>query len=665
MSMYVQTGRPMKLTTPLGPDALVIRGLEGREAISELFRFELDAVFEHTNEQVAFDRLLGQKVTVEFRHGDNLRYVNGIVVGVTQRARNFDFTFYRLEVVPTVWLLTRRAQSRIFQKKTVPDILKEVLQGLDVSYELQGAYPQRDYCVQYRETDFAFASRLMEEEGIFYFFKHSSNSHKMVIADAPQAHPQVPFGSRLIYEEVEGAEREEERIKGWEKAQELRSGVYSTWDYHFKTPAKNFEARQATQDSVTVGKAEHKLKIAGSDKLELYEYPGGSAGDLDGEAAAFSDNQRRVKIRMQQEALPSMLLRGRSMHRGLSAGHTFELTRHFSDDGKYVLTGVEHSAVQPLPSEEGDQSFRYENRFTTIPAALPFRPPRVTPQPSIRGVQTATVVGPAGEEIFCDKFGRIKVQFHWDREGKNDAQSSCWVRVATHWAGKQWGAVHIPRIGQEVVVDFIEGDVDQPLVVGSVYTAGMMVPYALPDNQTQSGVKSRSSKGGSPDNYNEFRFEDKKGSEQILMHAEKDLLTEVENDETRTVGHDRTTTIENDETKTVTKGNELITIKKGNQTTKIEMGNQVTTIDMGNQEITIKMGNQTTKLNLGKAETEAMQSIELKVGQSSVKLDQTGVTIKGMMIKIEGTIQTQVKGLMTQVQGTAMLQEQGGIIMIN
>ena len=663
--MFVHAERPMKLTTPLGPDALVLRGLTGREAVSELFHFEMDAVWEQTSEQLPFDKLLGQKVTVEFRPHNKSRYVNGIVTRITQRERDMHFTHYRVEVVPSLWLLTRKAQSRIFQQKTVPDILKIVLQGLDVAYELQGSYPKREYCVQYRETDFDFASRLMEAEGIYYFFKHTADSHKMVVADTPQSHPALPYEPKLVYDELEGGGRDDDRVYGWEKDQELRSGKYVTRDYHFKLPQKNLEAKDAITDTVQAGRTQHKLSVGGNDKLELYDYPGGSAAQLDGEQTVFDEGKRSVKVRMQQEALPSLLLRGKSVHCGLTAGHSFDLTRHFSDDGKFVVTSVEHEAEQPLPTDQTDHAYHYENRFTAIPSALPYRPQRVTPVPSVRGVQTATVVGPQGEEIYTDEFGRVKAQFHWDREGKHDAVSSCWIRVATFWAGKQWGAVHIPRIGQEVVVDFIEGNVDEPLIVGSVYTADMMPPYELPANATQSGVISRSSKGGSPANYNEFRFEDKKGSEQILMHAEKDLLTEVENDETRTVGHDRTTTIQNDETKTVKQGNETTTIEMGNRTIRVKQGNQDTKLDMGNMSTSLSMGNMATKMDLGKSETEAMQSIELKVGQSSILVNQMGVTIKGMMISIEGQIQVQVKGLMTQINGTAMLQEQGAIIMIN
>jgi type VI secretion system secreted protein VgrG len=274
----------------------------------------------------------------------------------------------------------------------------------------------------------------------------------------------------------------------------------------------------------------------------------------------------------------------------------------------------------------------------------------------VPGAQTAVVVGPKGEEIYTDKYGRVKVQFFWDRVGKKDENSSCWVRVAEAWAGKNWGVIFNPRIGQEIVVEFLDGDPDRPLITGRVYNAEQMPPYALPTNQTQSVIKTRSSKEGGTDNFNELRFEDKKDSEDIYFHAEKDFHRVVENDDDLKVGNNQTIEIKKDRTETVTEGNETISIKQGNR--------QVT-IEMGNETLQIKMGNQTTKLDLGKSETEAMQSIELKVGQSSVKLDQTGVTIKGMMIQIEGQVQTEVKGVMTQINGEAMLKMQGGITMIN
>ena len=681
MLPFTQTERPLSLTTPLGKQALLLVGLEGRETLSGLYSFQLDLLSEEPS--IAFDKILGQKATVELTLPNaDKRYFSGIIKRISQAERGMTFTRYSAELVPQVWLLTRKAQSRTFQHISVPDILKKVFQGLDVSYEIVGSFHPRDFCVQYRETDFAFASRIMEEEGIYYFFKQSADGHKMVVANTPQSHPDLPE-AKVIYEEVSGHLYKEDRIHGWEKTQELSSGKYTLWDHCFELPNKHLEADKSILESVQVGRTTHKLKVGGNDSLEIYDYPGGYAQRFDGVDKGggdsssniqeiFTDNKRTVEIRMQAETVPGLVIHGASTCRQFVPGYKFTLERHFSDDGKYVLTAVEHSCRQEIGTSATGE-FEYRNRFTCIPFALPYRPPRITPLPRVHGTQTAVVVGPAGEEIFTDKYGRVKVQFHWDREGQNDANSSCWVRVGTVWAGKQWGVIHIPRIGQEVIVDFLEGDPDQPIIVGSVYNVDQMPPYSLPDNKTQSGVKSRSSLHGGADNFNEIRFEDKKGQEQIVVHAEKDLLTTVEHDETREVQHDRITTITNDETKTITDGNEVITIKKGNQTFEISLGKQTntingdqsTTIKQGNQSTELKMGNMSTKMDLGKGETEAMQSLEYKVGQSSIKIDQTGVTIKGMMIKIEGQIQVQVKGLMTQVNGDAMLQLKGGVTMIN
>jgi type VI secretion system secreted protein VgrG len=505
----------------------------------------------------------------------------------------------------------------------------------------------------------------------------------MVLANTPQSHPDVPFGSPASALEWEGVVAPDDRVTEWSKAQEIRSGKVTLWDHKFEMPDKHLEAEKTIQESVQAGKTTHKLNLPASTKLELYDYPGAYAQRFDGIDKGgspqparlqkiFDDRTRTVGIRMQQEAAEGLWIDGRSVIPAFTAGHTFDLKDHFSDDGPYVLTWVKHSIKQPLMVDQGESPFQYKNRFECMPSALPYRPEQKTKDPYVRGVQTATVVGPAGEEIFTDKYGRVKVQFHWDREGKNDANSSCWLRVATFWAGKQWGAIHIPRIGQEVIVDFLEGDLDNPIIVGSVYNAEMMPPYKLPDDKTQSGIKSRSSLQGSPENFNEIRFEDKKGSEQVFIHAEKNQDIEVEHDETHWVGHDRTKTIDHDETHHVkhdrtrtVDNNEKVTITQGNRDLQIKQGNQSYKLDMGNIDTKLSMGNMTTKMDLGLSTTEAMQSIELKVGQSSVKLDQMGVTIKGMMINIEGQIQVQIKGVMTQITGSAMLQEQGGIIMIN
>ena len=692
MSPYVQADRPLRVETPLGPDVLLLTGLTGREAISELFRFQLDLMAENSTE-VNFEDLLGEQVTATMEmHTNDKRYVSGIVSRVAQRGRDQTFTWYRLEVVPKFWLLTRRKQSRIFQYQTVPDILKTVFSELaadgrkfSLNWELKGTYHPREYCVQYRESDFAFASRLMEEEGIYYFFKHTESGHAMVIADMPGSMPDCE-PSDVIYEEIEGGNRPEDRIYQWEKMQELRSGKVTLWDHCFEMPKRHLDNDKQIVDSLAAGTITHKLKTAGNDKLELYDFPGGYASRFDGIGRGGSetpdqlshlsaDGLRVAGIRMQAEAVASVVIRGTSSCAYFTPGYRMNLQRHFNGNGVYALTSVEHNAKLTGDYRTGGEAnLEYENFFTCIPGSAVFRPARVTPIPHAHGTQTATVVGPAGEEIFTDKYGRIKVQFAWDRDGKNDGDSSCWLRVATPWAGKQWGMIHIPRIGQEVIVDFMDGDVNNPIVVGSVYNAEQMPPYALPDNKTQSGILTRSTLGGSPATCNEIRFEDKKGSELIFVHAEKDRTIEVEHDETHTVQHDRIKTVWNDETtvirdgnrtETIKKGNETLTIQMGDRTEDIKMGNDSLKIGMGNRETKFGMGNDNTKLDLGKSETEAMQSIELKVGQSSVKLDQTGVTIKGMMISIEGQITVDVKGMMTTVKGDAMLTAKGGITMIN
>lgn len=732
-----QDGRPLRIDTPLGPKAFLLTDLDGEEGLSRLYEFHLHVVA-LSSRPVAFDSLLGQPVTalVELIDGD-VRHISGIVCRVSQGGESVGpegdkLTSYRLDLVPELWLLTRRTRSRIFQQMSVPDILRKVLDGLNVAFEIQGAFKPRNFCTQYRESDFDFASRLMEEEGIYYFFKHEPGRSTMVLADTPASHPDLPLGSKVRFEGARTRTAAPNRVLAWSKQQEIRSGKVSLRDHNFELPNKDLQAEKPTLDTVQVGTVTHKLKVAKNDTLEQYDAPGGYAKRFDGIAPGggvqsaelqniFNDNARTVGIRMQAEERGAILISGQSGIADFTAGHKISLEEHPDADGAYVLVSVSHRAQLGQQTRSGSvPDFTYQNDFTCIPAALAFRPTRTAPQPQI-GCQTATVVGPAGEEIFVDKYGRVKVQFHWDREGKNDASSTCWIRVATAWAGKNWGTIHIPRVGQEVVVDFLDGDPDRPLIVGSVYNPDMMPPYTLPDNKTQSGVKSRSTMKGTAENFNEIRFEDKKNSEQLYVHAEKNLDAIVENDETRKVGfekHDkgdqtieifnnqtvkvgagagkaadgsqllevyknRSVTVKTgDQTVEVTKGKQTITVEgdhtthvktgkhvtevdTGDMTTQVKKGNQTNTVDMGNATIAVKMGNHTTKIDLGKISQEAMQSIELKVGQSSIKVDQAGVTIKGMSVKIEGQIQTEVKGLMTKVSGDAMLTVKGGITMIN
>lgn len=431
---YTQDNRPMGVTTPLGKDVLLLVGFTGQEAVSRLFCFQLDMIAEN-DKDIAFDKLLGQKIGVRLNLPDDKeRYFNGICKRVSQGEQGVDFTSYRMEIVPQFWMLTKKAQSRIFQQKSVPDILKKVLEGLDVTYEIQGTFHPRDFCVQYRETDFNFASRLMEEEGIFYFFKHSDGGHQMVVANSSSSHSDLPNGSTIIYEDIEGGGRDEDRIYDWEKAQEWRSGKYTLWDHSFELPHKHLEAEASILDSVQAGKVSHKLKVANNDKLEIYDYPGEYAQRFDGVQPGggdragdlqkiFQDNKRAVDLRIEEEAAAGLLIQGASSCRHFVSGHKFTLQRHFNADGAYVLTTVAHSARQSGDYRSGSGDFHYNNSFTCIPSALPFRPQRLTPKPVVQGTQTAIVVGPSGEEIFTDKYGRVKVQFHWDRDGKNNEES--------------------------------------------------------------------------------------------------------------------------------------------------------------------------------------------------------------------------------------------------
>jgi type VI secretion system secreted protein VgrG len=542
MSTYTQTHSPLAITTPLGKDILLLTGFRGREAISQLFNFQVDLLAERKNE-IHFDRIIGENVTVETGlANEKKRYFNGLVKRFSQGARDEVFVHYRAELVPKFWLLKKKFRSRIFQHLSVPDILRQVLQGLDVTYEISETYYQRDYCVQYRESDFNFASRLMEEEGIYYFFNHGNATHQLILSDAPIQHPDLSGQSNVIYEEVSGGVRNDMRITYWEKSQELRSGEYTLWDHSFQLPNKNLEAKRKTIDSIVVGEVTHKLSVGSNDQLEIYEFPGNYAERFDGidrNGAArpndlqkvLPDGERTVRIRMEEEAVGSLEIAGESNCGNFVAGHKFKLERHFDANGSYLLTRVEHDArLEGNYRTSQAAGFNYQNRFCCIPVTLPYRPQRVTRKPAIAGIQTATVTGPQGEEIFCDKYGRVKVQFHWDREGKKDADSSCWLRVAQVWAGKGWGAFFWPRIGHEVVVVFEEGDPDQPLIIGSVYNAENMPWFGLPANKQLAGFKSASVRGWAHKNYNGIVFNDEKGKEHLSIHSEHNLSLNSEND---------------------------------------------------------------------------------------------------------------------------------------
>src|SRR3984957_11316595 len=532
----LEGNRYLYLTTPLGENKLLLSGFTGQEGLNKLFHFDLELLSDNTT-TVDFDKLIGQKVSFGVSGTDPqlaARDLHGIVIAFSQGRRDFNHTEFKMTIVPEVWKLTRKFRSRIFQHITIPDLLKQLFTGFDVAYELQGTYEPREYVTQYQESDFAFASRLMEEEGIFYLFKFTRGAHKLVLADTSQSHPDIPGDSKLIFEEIEGGERDEERIHQWSKAQVWDSGKYTLWDHNFELPHKHLEADKIVKENVQVGKVSHKLKLAGNDALEILEHPGRYALRFDGINKAgghnpadldnlFQDNKRTTALRMQLTEAGMLRAEGVSNCRQITAGHKFTMQRHFNGDGQYVVTQVSHDAAEGSFRAAGqkDSENHYGNSFSSQPFELPYRPARDTARPTIGGTMTGVVVGPDGEEIFTDAYGRVKIKFMWD-PASDSTDTSCWMRVATSWAGQTWGSIHIPRIGQEVVIAFENGDPDHPLVIGSVYNPDQMPPYTLPDHQTVSTTKSRSTLEGTKDNYNELRFEDLMGKEQVFIQAERD-----------------------------------------------------------------------------------------------------------------------------------------------
>jgi len=522
---YTQEQRLISLSTPLGADALLLQGLTGNEGISRLFRFDLDLLSD--NNAVNFKDIIGQRVTISITLPDGSdRYFNGFVSRFAQSGSSKRFTNYQMEVVPWLWFLTRIADCRIFQNMTIPDIIKKVFQSRgfsDFKSSLTASYDPREYCVQYRETDFNFVSRLMEQYGIFYYFEHEKSKHTLVLADSASAHQACPGQATAHYNVTSGDLDAEDVVTAIHIEQELRTGKYSHTDYNFETPSTSLMSNEPTV-----------VEVGGNTKFEIYDYPG--------EYIDKSHGGTLAKVRMQEEEASNTIITGSSVCRAFTSGYKFDLKDHYRDDmnTSYVLTEVQHVAsMGGSYSHDNTGGAHYSNHFTCIAAATPFRPARVTPKPFVQGPQTALVVGKSGEEIWVDKYGRIKVQFYWDRLGKKNEDSSCWIRVSQPWAGKSWGATWIPRMGQEVVVSFIEGDPDRPLITGRVYNADQTVPYTLPDHQTVSTFMSRSSKGGGGANYNEIRFEDKKDNEQIFINAERDMDQRVEVDSREFVGSNR------------------------------------------------------------------------------------------------------------------------------
>lgn len=664
-----QKDRSAQVASVYGQDKLLFHRMTAREELGRPFEIQLDLLSE--DPKLDLSKSLGTSMAVTLVNASGRkRHLTGFVARFTQGGLHGGFASYHATLVPWLWFLTRTADCRIFQGKSVPDIIKDVFrdQGFtDFKDRLTGSYGTLDYCVQYRETDFTFVSRLMEREGIYFFFEHSDSKHTLCLADDYSAHAAEPnYETIPYYPPSNQNRREREHVYDWSISQAVQSGAYALNDFDFERPKAELLVRS---------KASRKHAQSA---LEVYDYPGAYANSGDG--------NRYVKTRLEEKQSDYERMLGMSNAVGLSAGNLFSLEGFPRDDQnrEYLLVStvleVQNNAYE-TGMEENDLDWRCS--FEVCDSKQPFRSACVTPAPVVQGPQTAVVVGKSGEEIWTDKYGRVKVQFHWDRYGKRDENSSCWVRVAQVWAGKTWGAIHIPRIGQEVIVEFLEGDPDRPIITGRVYNADEMPPYALPENQTQSGIKSRSTKQGDAQTFNELRFEDKKGDEQIYFHAEKDFERVVENNDSIKVGLEKkdegNQTIDIHNNQVITIGNKdskdgsqsttvwndvTLALKNGDSTLTIEKGKRTSTIQ-GDDSLTLKQGNLSTKVSAGKAVIEAAQSIELKVGPSSIKIEPGGITIKSVKVAIQADTQLQMKGTMTQCEGSAQLTLKGGMTMIN
>ncbi len=571
--------RIVDVVTPLG-SALWFRQMKGTEALSSLFEFELTL---HSKQSgLSAKAMLGKDVTLKIatEGAKGQRYLNGICTRFGARGREGEHLVYTARLRPWLWLAGRRSDCKIFQFMKVPDIISEVLgkYGFASAVKLKKTYREWDYCVQYQETDLNFVMRLMEHEGIYFYFEHSDGEHTLVLADDMSCHAPLPGKPSIKYFGVDAAGvAEEEHFNSWQVLEEVNSGEYISDDYDFENPRGDLKTKRKNAFG-------HM-----HDSWERYMWPGGYVNVGDGE------NYSGVRL----ESLESEHERtqGQTTVRTMAPGYLFNLERcpRADQNREYLSVAVDYlfrdnARMTAVGGGGGDADWNIQ--VTAQPTSLPYRPQRLTPTPLTNGPQTAVVVGPAGEEIYTDKYGRVKVQFFWDRYGKKDEHSSCWIRVSHPWAGDKWGFIHIPRIGQEVIVDFIGGDPDYPMITGCVYNADQMPPYALPDNKTASGIKSRSSKGGSATDFNEIRMEDNKGKEQLYVHAQRNLDTVVEASESRVVGVDRSARIGQHDSRFVVKNDKQVI--GVNQALQVQSNQDVAV--GGNQNVSVK-GDQGNMVN--------------------------------------------------------------------
>jgi len=658
--------REIRLTVGLGGEQVEYVSLSAREELSHPFEVELQIVA--TLGELDLAPHIGEPVSVTvFEDQDIVRYFNGLLVEAVHLSEDGDGFHYNLSLRPFTHFMASKRGFAIFQEKTVIDIIKEVFSGAGITdYELRvtESYEPFEYCVQYAESDFHFISRLMEQEGLYYFFEHSDQKHLLVICDKasthkPGEHETLAFnaaaGSAQAYH-VAAELGGHHTLHGWtERVASTGHEQVSLRDYDFKKPVEAVDGK-AADDS------QHPR-----DKQEHYDYPG-----------QFIDQTRAnrlSKVRLEEFRARRRTFIGHTSAKGICAGATIKLTNHpvarFNDE--YLVVATRHGLrAQNYSTGTGAPDDRDDVSFVAIPAKTQFRAERTTIKPRVTGVESAIVTGPSGETIYTDEYGRVKVRFHWDRARTPDEKSTCWIRVSQTGG---LGNVILPRVGHEVLVDFLHGDPDQPVVIGRVFNAEHMPVYPLPGNKTRAVwrtltygdqkayTKAEKLDTGEP-KANEIRFEDKGGSEELFIHAERDMnirvrydtSTHIGHDEELKVGHNRQRYVKEDESVKID-GNRKYTLKK-NETNTITDGNRKTDIDKGNDSLTIKQGNLTIKTSMGKVTIEAMQSIELKVGQTVLKLTPTQATLTSLMVNIKGNA-------MTEVSAGGILTEKGALIKIN
>ena len=617
----------MDIATPLGDGVLLFLGMRGREELGRLSEYHLDLL--SSDGEIDVDAVLGKNVTLKLAlPDDSTRYFNGYVTRFSQGELHGRYFRYRATVHPWLWFLTRTADCRIFQEMTVPDIIKKVFAdhgAADFKLELTSTYRKWTYCVQYRETDFNFVSRLMEQEGIYYYFRHTDGHNTLVLTDSCSKHVPCPGYEELSYIPPEKLARPElEHVSRWEFSREIQPGVFVHKDYDLERPSVDLKTQKVLARKYTPS------------NYEIFDYPGEYLQKADGEQYAL--------IRIDEYGSQFETATAVTNARGIAVGALFTLDacpradqnrEHLVVAATYDLELSDHEAL----GDGGGTS--YQCTFRAMSTQQQFRPQRTTAKPFVQGPQTAMVVGPAGDEIYTDQFGRVKVQFHWDRLGKKDENSSCWIRVSHPWAGKGWGSVATPRIGQEVIVDFLEGDPDQPIITGRVYNAESQPPFGFPAGAVVSGIKSNTHKGSG---YNELSMDDTAGTEKITIHGQYDMNTTVEHDQTSTIHNCRTDRVDVDDSESVGNNQKWDvgvnrdatigsneTLQVGANRTKGVGGNETVTIG-GDRSATVS-GSETATVALQRTHSVGINET-ISVGAAQQ------ITIGGLQMVTIGALQT-------------------------